>query len=234
MPTRALVCLTLLLAPNLSHADPPAKPRVNAHGFPLPEGALRRLGDLHSAQPGTITALALSPDDKLVATAGRRVYLWNADTGRIIRTLDAPHGVRVLAFSRDGQWLAAALGEGKLAVWSVRTGKVRWSISARPPKLDATITALRFLRDDRVLAAAYSAADYSDACVELRYAGDGKLARTWTPDTLADFGAPTRASRWPCHRREGTWHGSHATAHCARRSAWWPSVTPRAADSFAR
>src|SRR5882724_10842587 len=120
----ALVCV--LSTPLHSLADPPAKPRLDGHGFPLPDGALTRLGDLHFAQPGSITALALSPDDKLIATAGPRIFLWNADTGHIVREIGAPWYVTKLAFSCDGRLLAGATVHGDVIIWNVASGTPHW------------------------------------------------------------------------------------------------------------
>jgi hypothetical protein len=44
------VCV-LLLAP-FAPANPPEKAPLDAHGFPLPEGAIARLGDLRCVHPG--------------------------------------------------------------------------------------------------------------------------------------------------------------------------------------
>src|SRR5262245_11038228 len=121
MLVRSLSIVSVLLVPSLVLSEPPAKARLDAHGFPLPDGAIARLGDLHFAQPGPITAMALSPDGKVIATAGHRVivdpkkpagigegqrerhqmriFLWDADTGLIVREIVVSSWIWTLAFS---------------------------------------------------------------------------------------------------------------------------------------
>jgi WD40 repeat protein len=69
---------------------------------------------------------AISPDGKLVATAGDTIRLWDAATAREVRRLDADgffkrfvHGI---AFSGDGKRLASAEGSSPI-LWDVATGK---------------------------------------------------------------------------------------------------------------
>ncbi|MCI0741111.1 MAG: protein kinase [Gemmataceae bacterium] len=81
-----------------------------------------------------ITAIAYSPDGKVLATGGRNIKLWDAETGQELRTLfrgDVNPKIASLAFSPDGQRLAAGLTPAKTGtkpvgpatVWDVATGK---------------------------------------------------------------------------------------------------------------
>ena len=80
--------------------------------MPLPGGAIARLGDLHFAQPGTINSVAVSPDDKIIATSGRDgIFLWNAQTGRIVREMAALDLRSTLSFAKSGRLLALATSD---------------------------------------------------------------------------------------------------------------------------
>jgi WD40 repeat protein len=85
---------------------------------------------------GTISALAVSPDGKIVATCppivDRRaltIHLWDAATGKVIRILDGSSDelfdfLKVtLAFAPDGKQLAVTCGMARVRLWDVPTGK---------------------------------------------------------------------------------------------------------------
>src|SRR5688500_10122236 len=98
MSTRLFALCCVLAIPLAGAARPP----LDDHGFPLPHGALARLGDLHFAQPGPITAMILSPDGKIIASAGGGIFLWDAETGLILRKLPVSGSIGALAFSGNG------------------------------------------------------------------------------------------------------------------------------------
>jgi WD40 repeat protein len=74
-----------------------------------------------------ITALAFSPDGKVLAGAGfeKEVRLWDVPRGKELRTLAHPHNVSCLAFSPDGKALAAGCWDDTITVWDVAAGKPR-------------------------------------------------------------------------------------------------------------
>jgi WD40 repeat protein len=68
---------------------------------------------LSAAEPKVpVTALAFSPDNKLLASGGyKEVALWNAADGKLLRKLGGLSGqVRALAFAKDNRTLAVASG----------------------------------------------------------------------------------------------------------------------------
>jgi len=113
---------------------------------------------LRFAQPEYITALAISPDANVVATAGgKRAFLWSSDTGRIVREIPASGWIKTLAFSRSGKHLAVARQTGDIELWNTVTGERHWPGNRSVPKSSkqATVTALRFIANDRLLVAAH-------------------------------------------------------------------------------
>jgi WD40 repeat protein/serine/threonine protein kinase len=77
-----------------------------------------------------VKCVRFSPDGKVLAgTAMFAVNLWNAETGRLVKKLDAPSQafVKSLSFSRDGKQLAAGGGSsgepGNVIVFDLETGR---------------------------------------------------------------------------------------------------------------
>ena len=74
----------------------------DVHLWQLPEGRLERTLPVENS-----AALALSPDGHaLAAVLNRSTTLWDADTGRPLRSLDTPEPPRMAAWSSDGAWIA--------------------------------------------------------------------------------------------------------------------------------
>ena len=73
--------------------------------------------------PGSILAAAISPDGNLLATGGAHHELWLTDlhTGERLAILEVPHSrlPNAIAFSPDGQHLAAALTANGVLLWDL-------------------------------------------------------------------------------------------------------------------
>jgi len=72
-----------------------------------------------------VTALAWSRDNRILASGGndRDVIIWNADTGKVIKSFDHPSEVQSLAFSPDGTRIAVGSADDRLRIYQVATGK---------------------------------------------------------------------------------------------------------------
>lgn len=77
----------------------------------------------------TIAALAVSPDGKMIVTGGFdvsttrnpvKVVFWDAASGKVMKTVRAPHRVMSLAFSPDSQWLAMTAGDKEISLFRTR------------------------------------------------------------------------------------------------------------------
>ncbi len=96
----------------------------------------------HHSQIEHIRTTALSPDERLLATAGdsSRIEIWDRIERRVIAALDVQEAfVGEICFSLDGAILAAACNDGKLRLWNcndwrsagVLTGHQRIATSLR-------------------------------------------------------------------------------------------------------
>jgi RNA polymerase sigma factor (sigma-70 family) len=123
---------------------PPAEPsaqvrhRVDALGDPLPEGALLRLGTTRFRGPSSVEAIALSPDGKLLATAGSRtVRVWDATTGKQSSVLPEKVELSIarqdtLVFSADGGKVYFPERDVVVAL-DLASGKIEAAIPNAPP-----------------------------------------------------------------------------------------------------
>jgi WD40 repeat protein len=106
MSVRSSALLFCLLWQASAWGQPPAA--KDLHGDPLPKGAIACLGTGRLCAPAPITALALSPDGKvLVSRVANALYAWDTATGALLWTKKEPFwSGEIAAFSPDSQLFA--------------------------------------------------------------------------------------------------------------------------------
>lgn len=100
---------------------------------------------------GTVLASAFSPDGSLLATANwdNTSKIWNASTGRLVRSLEHKGPINAVVFSRDGSLLATASDDNTSKIWNTSTGSEIWSLEHNGP-----VNAVVFSSDGSRLATA--------------------------------------------------------------------------------
>jgi WD40 repeat protein len=150
-------------------SEPEKSPRTDRYGDPLPRGAVARLGSMRLREEDRVGALAFSPDEKILASGGSRIHLWDPLTGKQIRIFGDKDtaGVSSLLFSPDGKTLVS-LGDyqvlfrdgshhsdeeiplTKVHLWDVATGKHRLALAGH----DRYVASAAFTPDGKLLASA--------------------------------------------------------------------------------
>jgi len=102
------------------------------------------------AHPGPVRAMALSPDQRWLATAGQAQLQVQAASGEVhdLKSRNGHAYLHVLAFSPAGDRLAAACEERVVCVYDTAT----WQELTRLPPSDGPLSAVAFGADGRLLA----------------------------------------------------------------------------------
>jgi WD40 repeat protein len=122
-------------------------------GDRLPEGTIARLGEPSMSHSGRVSAVAFSPDGKLIVSASRdgTIRFWSLATREESHRCLNPRGVASsLSFSPDGKHLIA-VSENAIELWEVSTGKRRLRVGGAR---DDAFSPAAFSPDGRSFAAA--------------------------------------------------------------------------------
>jgi WD40 repeat protein len=126
-----------------------------------------------------VTAVAFSPDDRLLASgsADNTAKLWDTATGREVRTLGG-HEARVtgVAFSPDGMRLATASNDQTVRLWNPTTGEELLCLKGH----GGPATCVAFSPDGR-----HVASGSEDKTVRIWDAGTGEMTQEFTGHTCA-------------------------------------------------
>lgn len=112
-------------------------------------------------------------NETLVTTDLSRIvhWRWRDSTVLLEVSLESAGNAAVhLALSPDGRWLAAALADGRLVIWSAETGR----IAHRAPTEEGAAFCVAFSPDGRWLASSHH-----DFSMRVRAAGEWSIRHTW-------------------------------------------------------
>lgn len=119
--------------------DKPRGPtRLDLAGDLLPDGAIARLGSVRFLDRA-LQRLVFTPDGSHVISNAENAYVvWDAQTGHEQRRIDLDAANWPMAVSPDGKLLAGAvLGNGKLRLINVASGKVEAEVDGRAGEIRA-------------------------------------------------------------------------------------------------
>lgn len=153
--------LAVLVLAGAASADP--RPRTDADGVPLPEGAIARLGSARFRTGGTPWCpVAFSPDGKQLAVSDTSaVSVFETATGRRLHriALHDKHHPRAVRFLADGKHLGIGSGDwqqtAEFTVHDLTAGKVtataKFTGKSQIFVIDASADGSRVLVEDRFL-----------------------------------------------------------------------------------
>ena len=128
-PTKSKPAVMTLAQKDLKPKAPESeidKPRVDLLGDSLPPEAIARLGTTRLRHGNTVNFLDFSPDEKTILSAdGYGVYFWDANTGKLVRSIVAPgdRSFQSSSISADKHIVATSTGEGIVEIWDATNGK---------------------------------------------------------------------------------------------------------------
>ncbi len=125
-------------------------------GFQLLDSASGELLTELQLPDGNLTALALSPDSKMLVlgSADGSVRTWDIAAGRSTAMLGHPSGVTSLSLSDDGKVLAVGLRDRNVQVWTSTGDSSRWQRAASRRIARQTPSSVAFSSEAELVTAA--------------------------------------------------------------------------------
>jgi WD40 repeat protein len=181
------------------------------HSFTMPWYEVRTLTSHRFIMMNN--SVAFSPDGRYLATGDREIYLWEVDSGRLVRSLECPGGAASsVAFSPDGRCLAAG-NNVLINVWDGASGRCLYGFQGRHAGVVESVT---FSPDGR-----YLASGSADKTVKLWELVTAREVRTLT----GHQGGVTSMAFSP----DGRWLASGSQDNTIRL---WETETGRVVRSF--
>jgi WD40 repeat protein len=124
------------------------------------------LGQIGNGSEGKIYAIALSPDDKFLATGGYftnysadggAIRIYDYQTGKLLQILKSHSNVVVgLSFSADGRYLVSGSGDNTVKLWEYTTGKFSLDQTFSEHSNDVyAVKIFQYGNDHRIVSAGY-------------------------------------------------------------------------------
>jgi WD40 repeat protein len=174
------------------------QPQTDLYGDTLPSGAVSRMGTVRFWLGRPISSIVFSPDGQTVTAVAAgysaTVPIWDANTGKLVRTLPGPRdalpddfGIRQVAFAPEGERLAAACDDGTIRIWQLDTGNTIRTLRGHRGFVDS----VSFAPDGRTLASS----------------GEDTTLRLWnlsTGEELRQFSSPRHFGGGPKFTPDGS------------------------------
>jgi WD40 repeat protein len=117
--------------------------------FNRPNGFVNSLVSWFDSSVESIWSIAISPDNKIIASGGSEglVILWDINSGKRLHVLTKHSGaVYAVAFSPDGQTLASGSRDSTIRIWNCETGQLLQTLKHLGP-----VKSLAFSPDGQTL-----------------------------------------------------------------------------------